>query len=207
MAITHKFINDLNEVEENQSFCGEAIDKKSKILFVGTFNPDSESCMKENNATWFYGRNQNKFWRYMPNALTRNSLHGLDGNFNLPQDWKDYCVTNKLVIIDLVKSIEVDDVLENFGDRQVDCKINHTLTNVSAFEPQRAFHNIKFDKVVYSLTWADNQVQRLRQMRDTLNTNLLEMGVVNHENQIRYCLTPSRNDQSTIDSWSNAINN
>ena len=124
MAITHKFINDLNEVEENQSFSREAIDKKSKILFVGTFNPDSESCMKENNATWFYGRNQNKFWRYMPNALTRN-LHGLDGNFNLPQDWKDYCVTNKLVIIDLVKSIEVDDVLENFGDRQVDCKINH----------------------------------------------------------------------------------
>ena len=61
MAITHKFINDLNEVEENQSFCGEVIDKKSKILFVGTFNPDSESCMKENNATWFYGRNQNKF--------------------------------------------------------------------------------------------------------------------------------------------------
>ena len=207
MAIVHKFIDDLNNIEENQSFCGEAIDKESRILFVGTFNPDNQSCLKENNATWFYGRNQSKFWRYMPKALTGNSIHALDGNFNLPQHWKEYCVTNKLVIIDLVKSIEIDDVLENFGDRQVDCKINDSLTNVSPFEPQRAFQKIRFEKVIYSLTWADNRVRRLRKLRDKLNTNLLEMGVINNENQIRYCLTPSRNDQRTIDSWANAINN
>ena len=207
MAITHKFYDELIDIENHQTFCGKPINPKSKILFVGTFNPDNESCVKQNNATWFYGRSKSKFWRYMPNALTGNSLHFLDGNIDVPKSWRNYCVQNKLVIIDLVKSIQVDDILENFGDRQVDCKINHGLTNVNRFNARMAFKNITFEKVIYSLSWADNQIHRLKKLKIELNKTLLEIGSIeNEEHQIKYCLTPSRNDQKTIDSWNNAIN-
>ena len=111
-----------------------------------------------------------------------------------PQTWKQYCIDNKIVIIDLIKTININDILPNFGDREVECKINHDLTNTTHFDINNAFNGITFKKVLYSLTWSDNKIQRLRQIRNLINRALLDNGCINNIQQIKYCLTPSRND-------------
>ncbi len=205
MAIEHRYIDQLTEIEIHHTFCNEQIDANSNILIIGTFNPSDESCEKENMATWFYGRNQSKFWRYFPSALTGNSLHPNDGHGGHPLTWKQYCIDNGIVIIDLIKSIDINDILPNFGDRAVECKINHDLTNTEHFNIDTAFNGITFNKIIYSLAWTDNYIPRLRRIRDRINQQLIDNNCIDNINQIKYCLTPSRNDQATIDSWNNAV--
>lgn len=204
MSIQHRFINDLAAIENNQAFCGQAIARKSNLLMIGTFNPDDDSCIKQNNAQWFYGRNQSKFWRYFPLALTRTSLHPSDGYRGSPQIWKDYCVANKIVIIDLIKSIEATQPLEDFGDRRVNAIMHDNLDNVNCFNIKKAFNGITFDKVIYSLLWSDSTIRRLRQIKNNINQSLLHTNCIQNVNQIRYCSTPSRNDAQP--SWTRAIN-
>jgi hypothetical protein len=204
MPIIHRFINELTAIEEEQVFCNEPINRQSNILIIGTFNPSDDSCQKVNNATWFYGRNQSKFWRYFPTALTGQSLHPADNHVGYPESWKKYCVDNNIVIIDLVKSIEINDLLPDFGDTEVECKINHDLTNTTPFNIGNAFKGITFNKVIYSLKWSDRRVQRLRQIRDKVNQALLDNHCIQNLEQIKYCLTPSRND--AFNSWNDAIN-
>jgi hypothetical protein len=129
MSITHRYLNELESIEQQRIFCGEPISTRSNILIIGTFNPSDESCEKLNNARWFYGRKQSKFWRYLPTALTGQSLHPNDNQFDYPLAWKQFCVTHKIVIIDLVKSININEILPKFGDREVESMINPELTN------------------------------------------------------------------------------
>ncbi|OJW74571.1 hypothetical protein [Spirosoma sp. 48-14] len=204
MPIEHRYINQLNAIEDNQSFCDRPIARKSNILIIGTFNPSDTSCEKENIATWFYGRNKSKFWRYFPTALTGTSLHPNDGSNGHPQSWKDYCCVNNVVVIDLIKSININDMLPSFGDKAVECKINNDLTNTEYIDIGRAFSRITFNKVIYSLTWTDKCIPRLKRIRDIVNRRLIENNCIQNANQIKYCLTPSRNDAGP--SWNNAVN-
>ena len=204
MPIIHRYINDLQTIEQQRQFCGQPINSNSNILIIGTFNPSDESCEKPNNAKWFYGRKQNKFWRYMPTALTGHSLHQIDNPAGYPQTWKHFCLDNKIVIIDLIKKININDILPNFEDREVECKINHDLSNTDIFNIESAFNGITFNKVLYSLTWSDRKIQKIRQIRNRINQLLLINGCINNEQQIKYCLTPSRND--AYQSWNEAIN-
>lgn len=205
MAIVHRFIDDLENLENHQTFCGQQLKENYRILVIGTFNPNDDSCEKVNGATWFYGRNQSKFWKYLPTALTGESLHPTDGHIGHPQTWKQYCIDNNIIIIDLVKRININDLLPDFGDNKVECKINHDLSNTEEFQIERAFRKVTFDKVIYSLLWADNKIVRLRRIRDKINDKLVETGCINNLGQIKYCKTPSRNDAS--ESWDDAINN
>jgi hypothetical protein len=204
MPIAHRYIDQLTEIEQNKTFCNRRIATNSNILIIGTFNPSDTSCEKENIASWFYGRNQSKFWRYFPTALTGHSLHPSDGNHGHPQVWKDYCIDNDIVIIDLVKAINVNDRLPNFGDKAIECKINHDLSNTEYFDIDSAFNGITFNKVIYSLAWTDKYIPRLRRIRDIINGKLLENKCIHDVNQIKYCLTPSRNNAGP--SWNAAIN-
>ncbi len=204
MPIIHRYINDLETIEQQRQFCGQSINSNSNILIIGTFNPSDESCEKPNNAQWFYGRRQSKFWKYLPTALSGQSLHPIDNHVGCPHTWKQYCIDNKIVIIDLIKTININDILPNFGDREVECKIIHDLTNTVHFDITNAFNGITFNKVLYSLTWSDSKIKRLRQIRNIINQSLLYNGCINNEQQIKCCLTPSRND--AYQSWYDAIN-
>ena len=205
MPIIHRYLEELDAIEQNQIFCNEPIAVQSNILIIGTFNPSDESCENANDATWFYGRNRNKFWRYFPTALTGQSLHQTDNQNGNHLTWRQYCVQNGIVIIDLVKSININDILSNFGDRAVECKINHDLTNTNYFNIDQAFHEITFNKVIYSLLWSDRFIVRLRNIRDIINNRLIENHCIQNVNQIKYCMTPARNN--AINSWNNAVNN
>ncbi len=203
MPIIHRYLDELYLIEQEKVFCNNPINKKSNILIIGTFNPSDNSCVKVNDAQWFYGRHQNKFWKYLPMAITGESLHASDGHTGYPDTWRSYCVRNKIVIVDLIKHIDVDDVLPNFGDRFVDCKINQSLNNVSYINIRQAFESITFEKVIYSLSWSDKQILKMKIIRDRVNQSLIEVGSIRNYNQIKYCLTPSRND--AFQSWLSSV--
>lgn len=204
MPIIHRYENELTALETDRVFCGELLQGNYNLLIIGTFNPNDESCVKTNNATWFYGRKQSKFWRYLPQALGQGSLHESDGNFDLPTVWRNYCVENRIVIIDLVKRIETDNILDDFGDDKVNTPIQADLGNVSPFNISAAFQGVSFNRVVYSLLWSDPRIDRLIHIRNNTNQALLETRCIANLSQIKYAKTPSRND--TFDSWNNAIN-
>jgi hypothetical protein len=204
MPLIHRYISELQTIEQKRQFCGTPINPKSNVLIIGTFNPSDESCEKQNNAQWFYGRAQSKFWKYLPQALAGLSLHPSDSHVGYPQTWKQFCVDNKIVIIDLIKSINTNDILPNFGDREVESKINYDLSNTEYFDIKKAFSGISFNRVIYSLKWRDNKIKRLIEVKDIINQSLLECRCIETEKQLKYCLTPSRND--AFQSWHDALN-
>jgi len=203
MPLIHRYITELETIEQQRQFCGTSINHKSNILVIGTFNPSDESCEKQNYSQWFYGRAQSKFWRYLPQALTGLSLHPSDSHVGNPQTWRQFCVNNKIVIIDLIKSVNTNDTLTNFGDREVESKINYDLSNIEYFDIKKAFSGITFNKVLYSLKWTDDKIKRLMEVRNFINQSLLECRCIETEKQLKYCLTPSRND--AYQSWYDAL--
>lgn len=204
--ITHRFREELIRLEREKIFCNRNIELNNRVLVIGTFNPDNQSYpVESNNAEWFYGRiEKNKFWRYFPLALTGNSLHPLDGNNGGAFSWKEYCTTNRVVIIDMLKSIDHDLVLTSQKDGELEFRISEDLSNVSIFNIVEAFHGVTFEKVLYSLKWSDaRNLPKLVEIRDGINRALLEIGVIRKMSQIKYCTAPWRNDAGP--SWNNAL--
>ena len=70
---------------------------------------------KNNEAEWFYGRNANNFWKYIPEAMINSSLKGLK-----KEDWIKFCKKNEVVIIDLVKTFNSNQELNSFSDKEVE---------------------------------------------------------------------------------------
>jgi len=151
MDIIHRYIDQLVALEEDHVFCDEPLAGKYKILVIGTFNPNDDSCLKPNTASWFYGRKQSNFWNYFPSAFVSRSLHHKDVPNLSPHIWKTFCKTNKIVIIDLIKRIKDVSPLEDFGDKDVESKISLAKHNTEYFDIAKAFKEIKFDKIIYSL--------------------------------------------------------
>jgi len=208
MPLTHKFIDELNLLEQSQIFCNQKISSKSKILVIGTFNPCDDSCDKPNDATWFYGRQRNWFWKYLPECLTGQNLHPSENQTR--ENWQKFCIENKIVIVDLVKEIDHDQILEDFKDERLDNRINNRIDNVTIFDFAVAFNNISFEKVIYTRKgWSpaiDNKILKLIQIKCNVNNILLQNNIINNLNQIKYCPAPWQRRQTTQNQWCNAIN-
>lgn len=205
MPILHRYIDELNALEINRTFCGEPLTDSYKLLIIGTFNPDDNSCIKANNAEWFYGRKKNNLWRFLPRALGEPSLHVNDRPEATEKDLREFCITHKIIIIDLIKCIEVVDPLPDFGDNEVEQRINADLSNTSIFNITKAFEGVKFNRIIYSLSWSDSKIKKIRKIRDIVNENLLNIGCIESLNQIKYPNSPARND--CYEAWNKAINN
>jgi G:T/U-mismatch repair DNA glycosylase len=98
----------------NHRFVNRKIDKPTKILIIGTFNPES----KTNLADFFYGRSHNYLWRIMPFAFGSPDLKGK------PKELKiEFIKHHRIDFIDLISSVEIDDAEEkNYRDAYLDEK-------------------------------------------------------------------------------------
>ena len=70
---------------------------------------------------------------------------------------------------------------------------------------KKAFKSIQFEKVIYSLAWKDTKIKRLRKIMEKINSDLKDINCIQTNDQIKYCLTPSRNDEKTFQSWNEAL--
>lgn len=94
-------------------FIHHPIHPRTKILILGTFNPDTP----QNTAEFFYGRQRNFLWKLLPLAFGQSSL-------------KDRSVTDKqqfmkqyqIDFIDLIKEVLVDEP-SNYDDYYLDDKV------------------------------------------------------------------------------------
>lgn len=111
MPCQHKFINYLNL---------ERLDFEPTTLIVGTFNP---AWPEGNRAEWFYGRTaRNYFWDVLPRLYNGENYRKENSNC-----WKTFCKGNKIVLTDLITSIndaEVDnkehqDILKSYLDTSI----------------------------------------------------------------------------------------
>ena len=205
MLIKHRYIEEFQELEKNKMFCGEEINQSSRILVIGTFNPDANSCTKTNNAEWFYGRKKNNLWRFLPRAMGFESLHLTDRPDISVTEWKQFCIDQKIVFIDLIKSIDTGNPLPDFGDNEVEARISEDLGNISIFNIEAAFNGKSFEKVIYSLSWSDSKIKKMKRIRDIVNTKLLNTKCITNLSQIKYPNSPARND--SYNHWYNAVNN
>lgn len=205
--INHRFYNELLNLERTQVFCGERLSGHYSLLIIGTFNPDDNSVVCGNNAEWFYGRTEdNYFWRYLPQAHTGKSLHPIDGHLGGAASWRQYCLGNRVVIIDMIKQIDHPIPLPNFKDRSLNERISPKLQNVSVFDVVAAFDNITFSKVIYSLKWTDaRNIPNLVSIRDKLNSKLVRQGSIRGGyDSFRYCKAPWY--KNAYQPWYDAIN-
>src|ERR1700722_15049055 len=179
--VLHKFIHDLTAIEEHRTFYGQPIAPHSQALIIGTFNPEDGGVAGANVASWFYGRTgRGKFWRYFPMALTGNSLHPRDGVAGHPNVWKEYCIENRVVIIDMIKSIDIPDRFPGFRDCDIERRIDDDLANVNFFDIVAAFEGTTFRRVVYSLLFT-GRIPKIRQIRNSINAALLAGGCIDDE--------------------------
>jgi len=204
MKLNHRFSNDLNLIETEQIFCNEKIHLQSKILIIGTFNPDDDSYDGNNAATWFYGRKANHFWKYLPMNLTNINL--VDSNVDT---WKLYCVKNRIVIVDLIKSIRDVEILQNFKDKSLSERIQNDMKNVDIFNFEAAFKNITFDKVIYTRKGWDEKknkdIPNLIQIKNSVNEILIKNKIVENTSNIYYCPAPWTKRKSTGIEWSEIV--
>lgn len=205
MPIIHRYIDELNEIENNMRFCGEPLNQSSRFLIIGTFNPDANSCTKTNNAEWFYGRKKNNLWRFLPRAMGLNSLHLTDRPQTTVAEWRQFCIVHRIVFIDLIKQIDETNPLPDFGDNEVEQRISNDLDNTSVFNISDGFAGVTFEKVIYSLSWSDPNIRKMKRIRDKVNESLLRTGCIEQINQIKYPNSPARND--SYEAWNNAVNN
>jgi hypothetical protein len=204
--LRHRFIDELKDIETNRKFCGRDIVGENRILIIGTFNPDSSSYpVESNNAKWFYGRtNENYFWDYFPRVLTGESLHPRSGFTGGEGEWRKYCATQKVVIIDMIKEISSSCTLTSQKDRGLENQIKPDLSNVRVFECANAFSKSTFNLVIYSLAWTDyKNLPSLIKIRDSINSQLQRQGTIDNMKQIRYCKAPWRND--SFESWNKGL--
>ncbi|MEI7595043.1 MAG: hypothetical protein WCK02_04785 [Bacteroidota bacterium] len=207
MKLKHKFLNELELLEEKQEFCGRKIKNKCNILIIGTFNPDNESCLKENEASWFYGRDKSWFWKYLPENIIGTNLHE-NGSVDV---WKNFCREHNIIIVDLIKSFEAQSKLVDFKDSSIDVSINEKSSNTAIFDFNRAFDGITFEKVIYTRKgWEPNKnkdIPCLIKIKDDTNNILLQNGIICSESQIKYCPAPWQKRKSTSLQWEIAIKN
>jgi len=96
-------------------FRDHKINSKTKILIIGTFNPD----VVGNEATFFYGRNRNFLWSLLPKVFNEESLKSKQNRYKL-----NFIRKYKIDFIDLISEIEIEEGKEkDYSDEYIDSKI------------------------------------------------------------------------------------
>ncbi len=96
-------------------FLNYKINPKTKILILGTFNPDTE----KNEADFFYGRSRNYLWKLLPTAFKKPDLKKAS-----KQEKLSFIKQERIDFIDLISEIEVEEGQEsNYDDKFIDSRV------------------------------------------------------------------------------------
>jgi len=121
-------------------FLKHKINPETEILIVGTFNPEGN----DNEANFFYSRQRNYLWTLIPKAFGLESLKGKSQSEKL-----DFITERKIDFIDLIKEIEVDQVL-NYYDGYLDKKDKTWRDVISEMENLKNLKKVCFTRKTFS---------------------------------------------------------
>jgi G:T/U-mismatch repair DNA glycosylase len=102
-------------VKIKHKFENHIIQKDTRILIVGTFNPDSS----ENEAEFFYGRSRNFLWQLLPACFDEQSIK----NTSVEEKLK-FIQKYRIDFVDLIREVHVpSDESNNYFDSFIDRRI------------------------------------------------------------------------------------
>ncbi len=124
----------------SHKFLDHQIDPETEVLIIGTFNPKTD----ENQAEFFYGRSRNFLWKLLPATFLEESLKNKS-----KQEKIDFIQKNKIDFIDLISSVEVDEV-SNYDDKYLDKKVSEWRDVISEIEKLRNIKRVCFTRKSFS---------------------------------------------------------
>jgi len=185
----HRFINELNSLEATP------INGRFSTLVIGTFNSENQDGLN-NDSLWYYGRCQNEFWYLFPQINGYQSLHQRDHPDISPRQlsvkWKDYCLQNRVVIVDIFKSISTH--LTSHSDSVIENPEQFVF-----FDYQTAFQQVQFNNILF--TWKSRTNKHiLGRRKEEIHNWFSQKG-----SRILHMITPSyayrKRKEIKLESW------
>lgn len=111
---------------------------KLKYLFVGTFNPSWDNANR-NNASWFYGRENNSFWNILPHVFGYDRIDIDDDQLRQNSDlWRAYCIEKQIGLTDIIEIIQDADEhneqhrekILSYSDKQIETFHEFSFTSI-----------------------------------------------------------------------------
>ncbi len=93
-------------------FRNHEINRETRILILGTFNPD----VPKNKADFFFGGHWNQLWDLLPTAFREEGLKNKNSD-----EKRAFCIKHKIDFIDIVEAVNVSKGKEGIrGDSYID---------------------------------------------------------------------------------------
>jgi len=174
-TIKHKFI-------EHQ------VCSNTKILIIGTFNPD----VNGNEAEFFYGRNRNYLWNLLPGVFNQKGLK----NSALIEK-KKFMESYKIDFADLIEEIKIDMGQENnYSDDYIDSKASKWNNIINILKSLRGIKEVYFTRSTFS--GIPNIEIKIREIESYCTSNSIKFD---------YLLTPARfESENKIKRWKEVFN-
>lgn len=131
----------------NHKFRNHEINEKTKILIVGTFNPD----IPENDADFFYGRGRNYLWILLPKVFGFDSLK--DKSKNEKKEFMNQC---NIDFIDLIEEVEINSesaknyAKEIYGDDFIDDKVKNWKNVIAVLQKNPYIKHVFFTRNTFT---------------------------------------------------------
>lgn len=137
-------------------FLNHHINPETKILILGTFNPDTEN----NEADFFYSRSRNYLWRLLPSAFQKSDLKK-----SSKQEKLSFIEQEKIDFIDLIAEIEVEDGQEvNYNDDFIDNKITEWQNIISEIEKLKNLKKMCFTRKTFKdIPNMETQIEKIQE--------------------------------------------
>lgn len=129
-------------IQIRHRFLSHPISSDTKILLVGTFNPD----VADNDADFFYGRIHNHMWRLLPSAYNEKDLKSSSVSEKLM-----FMKKHRIDFIDLISEIEVEKGQEsNYSDNYIDGHVLKWNDCLSIFKNLNGLEKLGFTRRTFS---------------------------------------------------------
>lgn len=122
-------------------FANHKIQNNTKILILGTFNPDVDG----NKAVFFYGRPQNHLWKLLPLIFGENNLK--KGSIDKK---KLFMKKHKIDFADLIYEVEIEKGQEtNYEDKYLDKRVKKWFNIVKLLENDPSIKEVYFTRKTF----------------------------------------------------------
>ena len=148
------------------------VNPNTRVLFLGTFNPDILD--EQNPATYYYGRQRNQFWELLPTTLGSPSLQNATD-----QEKMDYMNANDFGLADLIYSLDgIPEGQEgSFKDTFIDQYVHEWFDTPALIRSLPKLEKIFVTRISFTQN-VPNMQQRVQKVYDQLPTTVSMCGLI-----------------------------
>lgn len=168
-------------------FRNHSIQLDTKILVIGTFNPD----VLGNKAEFFYGRSRNYLWTLLPMCFGIDDLKGKSTEEKLA-----FIHKMKIDFVDLIDSVQIEaGQEENYDDQYIDSRVTDWNNVIELIKKHPSIQEVVFTRRTFA---------GIHQIK----TRILEIETFCQKNGIKFTflVTPARfYSPAKLNEWKNCF--